>query len=369
MILSGGINEGFTMAQIGYGGFLGFAGGTADINQAINVNMTGSNFQPITFNMHRTGFTGIAPDPSNTEWDGYTLTEVSDPSNVGTAGLSASNSLGSLEPDNQFPSQNDWQHDKFTFTLDTSSAAWQNLAIGESLTVRYRVDAVERAFLLPTESDSLNFTFTFTKTCFDAAALIRMADGTEKRADAIAFGDLVATADHGAQPVRWVGGSTVMKAEMKHFAQWRPIRIAAGALGENVPASDLLVSQLHRVLVTGAVAQENFGSDEVLVPARFLTLLDGIDVVEVEGDQTYVHFMFDQHEVIWANGARSESFYVSPMSRSQIGEAQLAELESLFPELGRVAREGLPTPARPFVRGDAAISLASAHQERRLPLQ
>lgn len=365
------------LGVIGYDGFLGWLGSSADINRTFNVPQSATTFAPIEIQMQRSLLVGAALDVDNSEWDSYTLTEVSDPNNVGSATLvNGTNDLNGAQTDGVntlINNRNDWQHDTVRFQLDTSSAAWKNLAVGQSLTVTYRVDAREYVGVWPleaqTDSDSLNITFTFTKTCFAADSMILMADGSEKRADAVQVGDLIATVDRGAQPVRWVGVNTVMRAEMKHFAQWRPIRIAAGALGEGLPAQDLLVSQLHRVLVSGEVAEQNFGAPEVLVPARFLTALDGIDVIEAEDDLTYVHFMFDNHEIVWANGARSESFYVSPMSRSQIGEAQLAELESLFPELGRMAREGTPEPARPFVRGDAALELASAHMTRRLPLQ
>lgn len=117
------------------------------------------------------------------------------------------------------------------------------------------------------------------------------------------------------------------------------------------------------------MAEARFGAPEVLVPARALTVLDGVEIVAEAADLTYVHFMFDNHEVVWANGLRSESFYVSPLSRSQVGEAQLAELEGLFPELGAMVRTGQPTPARPLVRGEAATRLATAYKTGGIALQ
>jgi hypothetical protein len=47
-------------------------------------------------------------------------------------------------------------------------------------------------------------------------------------------------------------------------------------LGANLPSSDLLVSQQHRILVSSKVVQRMFGTDEVLVSANSLIGMNGI---------------------------------------------------------------------------------------------
>ena len=48
---------------------------------------------------------------------------------------------------------------------------------------------------------------------------------------------------------------------------------------------------------------------------------------------SYIHFMFDQHEVVLSNGAWTESFQPGDYSLNGIGNAQRNEILELFPEL------------------------------------
>ncbi|AXC50021.1 hypothetical protein DRW48_10250 [Paracoccus suum] len=350
-----------------------FGNTTGDINQTIEVDQNGTP-GPISIEFNRTNPNSGKVDPSNPEWDKYTLTETSDPANVGSATLgNGSNKDGDADQKDigrsTRPNENDWQHDTFQFTFDTSSQAWHDLAIGQSVTVTYKLDAFEYLHGGHTDSDSMTITLTFVKTCFTADSLIRMADGSERRAADINVGDMVATLDNGARPVRWVGKTVVAGAEFTHFPSWKPVLIRAGSLGTGLPASDLQVSQLHRVVVRGTLARQHFDSDEVLIAARFLIALDGVEIVQDVNRIEYVHFMFDRHEIITANGVQSESFCVSPLSRNQVGAAQLAELEAFFPELAEIVRSGRQDLVRPVARGPLAEKIIAKYRDAGATLQ
>jgi len=75
--------------------------------------------------------------------------------------------------------------------------------------------------------------------CFAAGTMIETAEG-EVAIESLQVGDLVRTADHDYQPIRWIGSSKV--AAMGSVA---PILIKAGALGNT---RDLRVSPQHRML-------------------------------------------------------------------------------------------------------------------------
>ncbi len=86
------------------------------------------------------------------------------------------------------------------------------------------------------------------------------------------------------------------------------------------------------MLFHGYRAELLFGESEVLVTARHL--VDGIDVVRQSGGQvTYLHLMFDQHEVIFANGAATESFHPGQEAIAGVDAQARDELFSIFPEL------------------------------------
>jgi len=46
---------------------------------------------------------------------------------------------------------------------------------------------------------------------------------------------LVWTKDDGYQPVRWIGMRQISETDLEAHAKVRPIRIKAGALGQNMP--------------------------------------------------------------------------------------------------------------------------------------
>ena len=128
--------------------------------------------------------------------------------------------------------------------------------------------------------------------------------------------------------------------ELARAPHFNPILIRAGALGRNLPERDMLVSPQHRMLMTGEKPSFYFDESEVLVAAKHLTHLEGVDEVEVS-DTTYIHVMFDQHEVILSDGTWSESFQPGDMTLSAMGDAQRAEILELFPELD--SPEGIET--------------------------
>ena len=76
--------------------------------------------------------------------------------------------------------------------------------------------------------------------------------------------------------------------------------------------STYITSPQHRVLVRSRITQKIFGTDEVLVAAKQLCQLDGIDIALDLGAVTYVHSLFDAHQVVFSNGAETESFLPVP---------------------------------------------------------
>ena len=182
--------------------------------------------------------------------------------------------------------------------------------------------------------------------CFTPGTMIATPEG-ERPVESLKAGDLVMTVDHGPQPLIWVGESKV-EAEGK-FA---PIRFAAGVLGLERP---LLVSPQHRMLIDDWRAGYMFGYSEALVAAH--TLVNGDTVTRVEGGEVvYFHLLFKQHEIVIANGAKSESYYPGHALTASERAAQ-AEILRLFPELK--ARDAkLPDTARPVVPPREARAIA-----------
>ena len=189
-----------------------------------------------------------------------------------------------------------------------------------------------------TETGRLDFTnIEEIIPCFTPGTLIATPKG-ERRVEDLVVGDRVITRDNGIQEIRWVGAREMTGQELAHKAHLLPVLIRQGALGNNLPERDMLVSPNHRVLVANDKTALYFEEREVLVAAKHLTGLEGVDIVETSGT-TYIHVMFDQHEVILSDGTWTESFQPGDMSLAGVGNAQRNEILELFPELA--TREGV----------------------------
>ncbi|MFN3577318.1 MAG: Hint domain-containing protein [Tabrizicola sp.] len=170
-------------------------------------------------------------------------------------------------------------------------------------------------------------------------------------------GDLVTTRDNGPQPIRWIGCSTAPGS-----GKLAPIRIARGALGHGLPHRDLLVSRQHRMLLRSPVVKRMFGSPEVLVPAVKLLGLMGVEQVASDDTVDYFHLLTDRHEIIFAEGAPSETLLTGPGARQAIGPEGLEEIETLFPGLIDAA---MP-PARQVARDGRVARLIARHTKHQM---
>ncbi|KQB95970.1 hypothetical protein AL073_14470 [Loktanella sp. 1ANDIMAR09] len=168
--------------------------------------------------------------------------------------------------------------------------------------------------------------------CFTAGTLIETADG-QVPVENLKVGDLVLTYDHGHQPIRWIGACSLSSDQLSAKERLKPILIRADALGAGYPRQDLIVSPQHRVLVSSIIALRMFDCADVLIPANKLVALDGIDVIDdTTGGVTYFHFLFDAHEIVWSNGAPTESLFTGPEALKAVSPEARQEIKDLFPE-------------------------------------
>jgi hypothetical protein len=167
--------------------------------------------------------------------------------------------------------------------------------------------------------------------CFTPGTRIATPRG-ERAVEDLRVGDRVITRDNGLQEIRWIGHRALTAPEVQAAPHLRPILIRAGALGRGLPLHDMLVSPQHRMLINSERAALYFEDREVLASATHLTDMAGVDRMAAQAT-TYVHFLFDQHEVVLSNGAWSESFQPGAQVLGAMGEAQRDEIFELFPDL------------------------------------
>ena len=168
--------------------------------------------------------------------------------------------------------------------------------------------------------------------CFTPGTLIQTARGTVP-VETLQAGDLVVTRDNGLQPLRWVGQRRLSMAQLMADPDLQPVRIGRGALSGQGPDRDMLVSPQHRLLIEGARAEILFGEAEVLVPAKHLVGKAHVTRVLPEAGVTYIHILFDRHEIVQSDGIWTESFQPAERMLSAMDAQVRAEVLALFPEL------------------------------------
>jgi len=70
---------------------------------------------------------------------------------------------------------------------------------------------------------------------------------------------------------------------------------------------------------------------------------------------TYIHILFDDHEIIYAEGAASESFHPGEVGLTAVTEASREEIFAIFPELRALPRSFGPAARRSLKRHEALL--------------
>ena len=192
---------------------------------------------------------------------------------------------------------------------------------------------------------------TFT-VCFFPGTLIATPNG-ERRVEDLAPGDPVMIGDAHAAPATWIGRISRMFLPRLGFeraatVKWlgrqtvstlfgpaerlMPIRFAAGSLGGGggggkplLPHSDLTVTADHAMLVDGVLCEAG-------------ALVNGTTITRVplsEFGESYVvyHVETEAHEIIFANGAPSETFVDNVSRHAFDNHAEYEKLQSDEPEM------------------------------------
>ncbi|QDA35708.1 Hint domain-containing protein (plasmid) [Paracoccus liaowanqingii] len=146
----------------------------------------------------------------------------------------------------------------------------------------------------------------------------------------------VLTQDNGFQELVLTMSRIIDTVGLRKNENLYPVRITAGALGSGFPKRDLVVSRQHRMAVNSNIVKRMFGSATALVAAIRLTELPGIYIDNTVESVEYFHLVFKQHEVVFAEGAPTESFLIGFEAKNILSKAQRDEFAALFPEVDEI---------------------------------
>ncbi|MDC0130865.1 Hint domain-containing protein [Planktomarina temperata] len=205
-------------------------------------------------------------------------------------------------------------------------------------------------------------------TTFGTSSNIRIADGLtfcflsgtriavplgETPVEQLRVGDTVLTGN-GPQAVSWISSSRKNGANTPPVV-FTPAAFASGALatpeGARLPERPLKVSQQHCMVLKDQRARAFLGTDRFLLAAKHLVNGDTIYLDHSAGDLEYFHLMFDQYQIVLAEGAWSESFYPGTEALKALTMTQVRDVYEIAPDLMDDPASGYGPTALPRLTG------------------
>lgn len=189
--------------------------------------------------------------------------------------------------------------DKITVTGATSAALTGNTLtfhypglLGADTTASFTLQGIPGGSTITFD----NTTDTVVFACFLRGTRIATPYG-EVAVEDLRPGDWVLTLNKGRAPIRWIGRRVLDPLMIERPRDAWPIRIQQGALSDNVPHRDLLVSPDHCLFV-----------QDVLIPAKLL--VNGTTIVQEEYEDPfeYFHIELESHDVVLAEGMLAETY-------------------------------------------------------------
>ena len=179
------------------------------------------------------------------------------------------------------------------------------------------------------------------QVCFMPGTMVRTPLGQAAVED-LQVGDLVQSVDGKPVPILWIGRQTVAPRFADELRL--PIRIKVGALDENIPSRDLLLSADHAIFIDGALIHAGALVNETSivrerdVPAMF----------------SYYHIEVNDHALILAENTPAETF-IDNVARGRFDNC--AEYEALYPA-------GKAIVEMPYPRAKSFRQVPAATRER-----
>lgn len=163
----------------------------------------------------------------------------------------------------------------------------------------------------------------FDINCFAAGTRILTIDG-EKPVETLTKHETIIDINGNHAPIRWIGHRRLDCRRHPRPETVLPVLVEAGALADNVPHRQLMLSPDHAIFLDGA-----------LIPVK--TLINGATIRQIERDDiTYFHIELDHHAVLVAEGAPCESYLESGNRANFVnGGAPVA----LHPDFAQALRE------------------------------
>jgi len=189
----------------------------------------------------------------------------------------------------------------------------------------------------------------FVPLCFVRGTRIETDQGPVE-VENLRIGDLVRTQSGTYKPILWIGRRSYEKAPdaSRPDNVW-PVCIAPSAIGPGIPAKHVSVSQFHALFLDGALVR---AKDVVNGLTIAFYVPEGLNHLD------YFHLEFEQHEIIYADGAAVETMKPSWEERERF--TNFAEFERLYGRVDTAATPCVPLASEGAVAAQRELLAARA---------
>lgn len=149
--------------------------------------------------------------------------------------------------------------------------------------------------------------------CFYQGTQITLTSGKTISVEDLNIGDLIHT-HKGALPLKWLGRRKVTKSVRQQYPHQLPVIIEKGALGFNMPNTDLMVSQGHTILVEGHLICACLLENDINCYRANCDYLPD--------DFEYFHLEFAEEEVLLLSNGTPTASYVNTQTRMMFDNYQ-----------------------------------------------
>jgi len=160
---------------------------------------------------------------------------------------------------------------------------------------------------------SLKAPATTNVLCFYQGTQITQANGQNISVEDLNIGDLIHT-HKGILPLKWLGRRKVTKSVRQQYPHQLPVVIEGGALGFNMPSTDLMVSQGHTILVEGHLICACLLENDINCYRA--------NCDDLPDDFEYFHLEFAEEEVLLLSNGTPTASYVNTQSRMMFDNYQ-----------------------------------------------
>lgn len=147
-------------------------------------------------------------------------------------------------------------------------------------------------------------------------ATVMMTREGEVPVEWLAVGDEVLTRDKGFVPIAWINRIRLSRNELRDVPEYAPVTLSESRIEPGFPSRDVVVSPRQLVMVRSPLAERDYWSSEVLVPAAALGAQRDPETMHHSERATYTQILLPTHELMMTEASWVGSLFTGMLAQN-----------------------------------------------------